>query len=132
MKEADTGSTAWFVSRYCLHDDAVRQQAKKRLDVVITNMNPNSILFLWWLNKNNPNHMKAIASTGYWSMWASGLLGRSLVAYYAGPPETGALCRRLKPAYSGNRDWVRLREPTSPWQALQATPGRATARSPRS
>src|SRR5664279_3109593 len=44
---------------YILHDDALIRQAKRRLDVVVTHMNTNSILFLWWLNKNNPDDMKA-------------------------------------------------------------------------
>ena len=45
---------------YVLHDDALIQQAKKRLDVVVTHMNPDSILFLWWLNKNRPEDLKSI------------------------------------------------------------------------
>ncbi|MCX6910918.1 MAG: glycoside hydrolase family 127 protein [Verrucomicrobia bacterium] len=101
---------------YALHDDALIQQAKRRLDVVVNNMNTNSILFLWWLNKNNPNDMKAVASGGYWSIWASGLLGRALVGYYAGSGDQRVL-QTLETAYGGNRDWLGWGM-SNPWPAF--------------
>ncbi len=49
------GGGYWFDGMirlgYVLHDDALIQQAKRRFDVVVNHTNPNSILFLWWLNK---------------------------------------------------------------------------------
>jgi hypothetical protein len=104
---------------YVLHDDALIQQAKRRLDVVVTHMNPKGILFLWWLNKNNPDDVKAIARTSDWPLWASGLLGRALVAYYAASGDKDVL-RALEAAYSGNRDWVRQGwGMTNPWPAFE-------------
>ncbi|MCX6226601.1 MAG: hypothetical protein NTV01_17940 [Bacteroidia bacterium] len=68
---------------YVLHDDSLIQQAKRRLDVVVANMNSNSILFMWWLNKNNPDDLTAArgdtkyplpSETIEWPLWASGFL----------------------------------------------------------
>ena len=104
---------------YVLHDDALLRQAKRRLDVVVTHMNPNGILFLWWLNKNNPGDVKAIACDGGWPIWASGLLGRALAADYAGSGDKQVL-RALEAGYSGDRNWVRLAGGmSSVWPAFQ-------------
>jgi hypothetical protein len=92
---------------YLLHDDALIQQAKRRLDVVATHMHPDSILFLWWLNKNNPEDAKSITCDGGWPIWACGLLGRSLAAAYAASGDKHFL-QTLEAGYSNNRDWVRL------------------------
>ena len=104
---------------YVLHDDALIQQAKRRFDVVVTHMNPNSILFLWWLNKNNPDDAKAITCDGGWPIWACGLLGRGLAAYYAGSGDQRVL-QTLEAGYSGDRNWVRLGGGmSSVWPAFQ-------------
>jgi hypothetical protein len=104
---------------YALHDDALLQQAKRRLDVVVTHTNANGILFLWWLNKNHPDDAKAITCDSAWPMWASGLLGRALAAYYAGSGDKRVL-QALETAYSGDRDWVRLGWGMSnPWPAFE-------------
>ncbi len=71
---------------YVLHDDALIQQAKRRLDVVVTHMNPNGILFLWWLNKNNPDDVKAIACD----------LGLADVGKRAAGAGPGGLLRRFR------------------------------------
>jgi hypothetical protein len=104
---------------YVLHDDALLQQAKKRFDVVVSHMNPNGILFLWWLNKNNPADVKAITCDGGWPIWASGLLGRALAAYYAGSGDKQVL-QTLEAGYSEDRNWVRLGGGmSSVWPAFQ-------------
>jgi len=55
------GGGYWFDGlvklAYALHDDSLLQQAKARLDVVVNHMNANSILFIWWLNRNKPADM---------------------------------------------------------------------------
>jgi hypothetical protein len=105
------GGGYWFdgLARlgYVLHDDALIQQAKRRLDVVVDNMNDNSILFLWWLNKNKPDDVKSIHCDSAWPMWACGLLGRALAAYYAGSADPRVL-QTLATGYGGGRDWLRL------------------------
>jgi uncharacterized protein len=104
---------------YVLHDDALIQQAKKRLDVVVTHMHPDSILFLWWLNKKRPEDVKSIECDSAWPMWACGLLGRSLVAYYAGSGDKRVL-QTLEAAYGGDGDWARLGWGMSnPWPAFE-------------
>ena len=104
---------------YALHDDGLVEQARKRFDVVITRMNPNSILFLWWLNKNNPDDTRAITCDGGWPIWASGLLGRGMAAYYAGSKDKRVL-EALEAAYCGDRSWLHLPGGmSSVWPALQ-------------
>ncbi len=90
---------------YVLHDDALIQQVKKRLDVVVHHMNTNSILFLWWLNKNNPDDVKGSRVGGAWPLWACGLLGRALSGYYAGSGDKRVL-QTLEMAYRGDNDWL--------------------------
>ena len=109
------GGGYWFdgLARlgYAMHDDSLINQAKTRLDVIITNMNANSILFLWWLNKNNPEDIKASEGKNYgepeWPIWASGLLGRALAGYYAGSGDQRAL-RTLESAYSNGTGWATM------------------------
>jgi hypothetical protein len=105
------GGGYWFdgLARlgYILHDDALLAQAKRRLDVVVSRMNPNSIVFLWWLDKGKPADMKSIKCDNGWPIWACGLLGRAMAAYYAGSQDPSVL-KTLETAYSGNRDLVRM------------------------
>ena len=108
---------------YILHDDALIEQAKSRLDVVVDNMNPDGIVFMWWLNKNRPEDMKAAEGRGQrepeWPMWANGLLGRAMAGYYAGSADNRVL-KALETAYSGSRDWVGLGwSMSNPWPAFQ-------------
>ena len=117
------GGGYWFDGMvrlgYILHDDALIQQAKTRLDVVVAHMNANSILFLWWLDKNKPDDLKGARVAGEWPFWACGLLGRSLVAYYAGSGDKRVL-QTLEAAYSGNHDWLRMGWGMSnPWPAFE-------------
>jgi hypothetical protein len=108
---------------FVLHDKALIDQAKSRLDVVVDNMTPDSILFMWWLDKNKPEDMNAVYGKGKreeeWPIWANGLMGRSLVGYYAGSRDPRVL-KALETAYSSNRDWVRLGwSMIHPWPALE-------------
>jgi len=117
------GGGYWFdgLARlgYVLHDDALIQQAKKRLDVVMAHMNPDSILFLWWLDRKRPEDLKSIECDSAWPMWACGLLGRSMVAYYAGSGDKRAL-ETLEMAYGAADDWARLGWGMSnPWPAFE-------------
>ncbi|MBI5386251.1 MAG: glycoside hydrolase family 127 protein [Verrucomicrobia bacterium] len=105
---------------YVLHDEALIQQAKRRLDVVVTNMSPNAILFLWWLNRNKPEDRQGSLVSEAWPIWANGLLGRALAGYYAASGDPRVL-RTLEAGYSGDRDWLRLGWAMSnPWPAFDA------------
>jgi hypothetical protein len=117
------GGGYWFdgLARlgHVLHDDALVKQAKRRLDVVVDHTNGNGILFLWWLDKNRPDDVKGATVSGAWPIWASGLLGRSLAAYYAGSGDPRVL-RTLETAYRGPGDWLRMGWGMSnPWPAFE-------------
>ena len=123
------GGGYWFEGLvrlgYALHDDFLIHQAKTRLDVVVRNMNENSILFMWWLDRNNPDHVQAAAKAAggeaqEWPIWANGLLGRALAAYYAASRDKGIL-RAMEMAYSGDPSLVRKGFALSnPWAAFEA------------
>lgn len=117
------GGGYWFdgLARlgYILHDDALLAQARRRLGVVVDHMNPNSILFLWWLDRNKPEDVKGATVAGAWPLWASGLLGRALTGYYAGSQDPRVL-RALETAYSNPGDWLRMGWGMSnPWPAFE-------------
>jgi uncharacterized protein len=109
------GGGYWFdgLARlgYAMHDESLIQQAKTRLGVVIDHMNDNGILFLWWLNKNNPEDLKAAEGRHYreseWPVWSSGLLGRAMAGYYAGSGDPRAL-KALEAAYSNSTCWATM------------------------
>ena len=92
---------------YALHDEALIQQAKKRLYAVADNTSTNGLLFLWWLDKNKPEDRKAVrAALDGWPLWACGLLGRGMTGYYAGSGDTHIL-DALENAYGGDPDGLR-------------------------
>jgi len=105
---------------YALHDETLIEQAKRRFDVVVTHTNPNGILFLWWLDKNSPEDVKAVTEgSGSWSIWATGLLSRGMSGYYAGSQDPAVL-RALETAYSGEGDWIQKSTPSNLWAAFDA------------
>jgi hypothetical protein len=70
-------------------------------------MRPDGLLFLWWLDKNNPDDRKAVdAALGGWPLWACGLLGRAMVGYYAGSGDQQIL-QALETAYGTDVDCLR-------------------------
>jgi hypothetical protein len=108
------GGGYWFdgLARlgFAMHDDSLINQAKTRLNVVINNMNDNGILFIWWLNKNKPEDLRAVVEgrmygEAEWPIWSNGLFGRALAGYYAGSADPRAL-RTLESAYSNSTAWA--------------------------
>ncbi len=70
-----------------------------------------SILFTRWLNRQDPDALKAAlkqegGEAQEWPMWTNGLLGRALVAYYAASGDERIL-RVMNTADSGDRTWLR-------------------------
>jgi hypothetical protein len=105
------GGGYWFdgLARlgYALHDEALIEQARRRLYAVADNMNPRGLLFLWWLDRQNPEHRKAVAAAlDGWPLWACGLLGRAMAGYYAGSGDRHVL-NALEQAYSPDPDCLR-------------------------
>lgn len=121
------GGGYWFdgLSKmgFILHDKALIEQAKKKLDVVVDNMNDHSIAFMWWLDKNKPEDLKIVEGRGLREpetpMWYNGLMGRVMAGYYAATGDDRIL-KTMETAYSGSRDWVGLGVAMSnPWPAFQ-------------
>lgn len=105
------GGGYWFdgLARlgFALHDDALIQQAKRRLYTVADRMNTNGLLFLWWLDRNRLGDRKAvIAALEGWPLWACGLLGRAMTGFYAGSHDPHIL-EALEKAYAPDPDCLR-------------------------
>jgi uncharacterized protein len=109
---------------FALHDDFLLRQAKTRFDVVASRMNDKSIIFFWWLDKNNPADLAAAGKNAGgeaqgWPIWANGLFGRAMAGYYAGSQDKRVL-RALEMAYGGNRIWAQQGfAPTNFWPAFE-------------
>lgn len=105
---------------YALHDETLVAQAKKRLYAVADHVNTNGLLFLWWLDRNNPVDRKAVdAALDGWPLWASGLLGRALTGFYAGSGDTHVLDALVK-AYGSDPNCLRsvTGSMSNPWPAF--------------
>jgi hypothetical protein len=80
---------------------------------------------MWWLDRNNPDHVQAAAKAAggegqEWPVWANGLLGRALAAYYAASGDKRIL-RAMEMAYSGDPSLVRKGwSMSNPWAAFEA------------
>ena len=79
------GGGYWFDGLFklggALHDDALINKAKGRLDVVVSRVGPSGVLFFWWLDKHKPEDVEAATKNAggeanAWPIWANGLLGR--------------------------------------------------------
>ncbi len=120
------GGGYWFdgLARlgFALHDPDLIDQARRRLHAVADHMTPNSLLFLWWLDHTNPDHRKAATEAlEGWPLWASGLLGRAMVGFYAGSGDPSIL-KALEGAYGNDPDCLRsiTGNMSNPWPAFDA------------
>lgn len=118
------GGGYWFdgLARlgFALHDDALIAQAKQRLYAVADRMNARGLLFLWWLDRDNPEHRQAVtAALEGWPLWACGLLGRALAGFYAGSHDPHIL-QALEMAYGPDPDGLRwiTGNLSNPWPAF--------------
>ncbi len=118
------GGGYWFdgLARlgWALHDEALIQQAKRRLYAVADNMNTNGLLFLWWLDRNKSDDRKAVtAALEGWPLWACGLLGRVMTGFYAGSGDKHIL-EALEKAYGADPDCLRwiTGNMSNPWPAF--------------
>jgi uncharacterized protein len=118
------GGGYWFdgLARlgYALHDESLIQQAQRRLYAVADPMNTNGLLFLWWLDRNNPGDRKAVtAALEGWPLWACGLLGRAMTGFYAGSSDPRILEALVK-AYGSDPDCLRwiTGNLSNPWPAF--------------
>ncbi len=105
------GGGYWFdgLARlgFALHDQGLIQQAQRRLYAVADHMNPNGLLFLWWLDRRNAEDRKAVVGAlEGWPLWACGLLGRAMTGFYAGSSDKHVL-ETLEAAYGSDPDCLR-------------------------
>ena len=117
------GGGYWFdgLARlgHALHDEALIQQAKGRLYAVADHMNTDGLLFLWWLDRKNPDDRNAVvAALEGWPLWACGLLGRAMTGYYAGSGDEHIL-EALEKANAEDPDCLRWisGNMSNPWPA---------------
>lgn len=120
------GGGYWFdgLARlgFALQDQALIAMAKSRLGAVADHMNTNGLLFLWWLDRNDPADRQAVkAALEGWPLWASGLLGRAMSGYYAGSGDPRILEALVK-AYGSDPDGLRsiTANMSNPWPAYDA------------
>ncbi|MHC1769912.1 MAG: beta-L-arabinofuranosidase domain-containing protein [Verrucomicrobiia bacterium] len=118
------GGGYWFdgLARlgFALHDQQLIDQAKRRLYAVADRMNTNGLLFLWWLDRNNPDDRKAVnAALEGWPLWACGLLGRAMTGFYAGSGDPHILHALVK-AYGSDPECLRsiTGSVSNPWPAF--------------
>ena len=118
------GGGYWFdgLARlgFALHDEALIDQAKRRLYAVADHMNTGGLLFLWWLDRNSPEDRKAVvAALDGWPLWACGLLGRAMTGFYAGSGDPHIL-DALQKAYGSDPDCLRwiTGSVSNPWPAF--------------
>ena len=81
------GGAYWFDGLvklgFQLDDEALKQQAKRRLDPILDNMTDHPIGFCWWLDRRNPAHFQEVYDSSDWMVnWVAGILTRPLVAWY--------------------------------------------------
>lgn len=118
------GGGYWFdgLARlgFCLHDDTLILQARRRLYAVADNMNSRGLLFLWWLDRNDPADRKAVAAAlDGWPLWACGLLGRAMTGFYAGSGDQHLLAALVQ-AYGSDTNCLRsiTGSLSNPWPAF--------------
>ncbi|MBE7504178.1 MAG: glycoside hydrolase family 127 protein [Verrucomicrobiales bacterium] len=118
------GGGYWFdgLARlgFALHDDDLIAQARQRLHALADRMNTRGLLFLWWLDRDQPEHRQAVtAALEGWPLWACGLLGRALTGFYAGSRDPHIL-QALEMAYGPDPDSLRwiTGNLSNPWPAF--------------
>ena len=89
------GGGYWFDGlvrlAYALHDEELIAMAKQRLEPVLENANADEIGYFYWLKRNNPDDLKSVQPDNGWGLWANGLFGHAMTAYYAASGDPRAL-----------------------------------------
>jgi len=96
------GGAYWFDGlvrlAWQLDDADLKAQARRRLDPILDNVGENSIGFLWWLDRRNPDEVKEALRDGEWQFWVIGMAERVIAAWYQATGDERAL-RTLRNAY---------------------------------
>ena len=94
------GGAYWFEGMvrlaWELDDEELKAYARKRLEPLLECMNPNSIAFIYWMNRNDPAQMAEVEKANHGSIvGSSGRTTRAFLAYYEATGDERAL-RALK------------------------------------
>ena len=80
------GGAYWFEGlvklAWQLDDPGLKEQAKRRLEPLLSNMNENAIGFIWWMDRRDPKQLEEAFKQGSWQFWVVGMSERVLSAYY--------------------------------------------------
>ena len=80
---------------YVLHDDFLTAKARSRLDVIAEKTTKDSLLFMWWINRNDQEFLKRLGPCAKWLFdespddfyyalqYCSANIGHALTACYA-------------------------------------------------
>ncbi len=102
---------------YVLHDDFLTAKARSRLDVIAEKTTKDSLLFMWWINRNDQEFLKRLGPCAKWLFdespddfyyalqYCSANIGHALTACYAATGDERVL-RALRTAYGGEHGWV--------------------------
>lgn len=82
------GGAYWFDGlvrlAWQLDDPVLKALAGRKLEPLLANMNPKSVLFNWWLNRDNAEERGWVyRKPAIWQMWAAGISERPLEAWYS-------------------------------------------------
>lgn len=80
------GGAYWFdgLARLAwqLDDPELKTMVSNRLDTVLELMNPDSIGFCWWLDRDSASVRAEIEASGNWMAWVAGISERPVGAWY--------------------------------------------------
>jgi len=79
------GGSYWFDGlvklAFQLDDPELKALAKRRLDTLLEHVGPNSIGYLWWMDRRNRADVEDVFQNGIWRLWTAGIAERSLSAW---------------------------------------------------
>ena len=111
------GGSYWFDGlvklAWQLDDSGLKTMAKRRLDPLLDNVGENSIGFLWWMDRRDPEQEKEAFTDGGWQFWVIGMAERVVSAYYAATGDERAK-RALENAFA-YEEMVRRRGGNAPF-----------------
>ena len=116
------GGAYWFDGlvrlAWQLDDGGLKDLVAKRLDTVLTMMSDDAIGFCWWLDRNDPVHVRELRDSDCWLIWVTGMFERPVGAWYRATGD-GRAAKALGSAF-GNGLFDFGEYPTTPSGAYDA------------
>lgn len=114
------GGSYWFDGlvklAWQLDDQDLKALARRRLEPVLERTGENSIGFLWWMDRRDPQQLNEVVNNGWVATWVQGNSARVLSAWYEATGDERAL-RALRYAFN----WKDLAEALGPHSATLAS-----------